>query len=115
MAERIWSTEPVPEDFEDLEQPEGTIWAVFETSPYPGREDKLVGGKPYGDRPYEIQLDSDSDYEPNDDDMTAWRKALEQAEAGDPIACRALEFLKVHSRPEYDAMMQFHAEIQKEN
>lgn len=81
-------------------------WSIFSV-PERDREDqeRVVGGQPYGHRPFELQavLDPPDDAEPVfGDDAEAWSFVRRQALAGDALAVRAREFLRVHSPVEFE-------------
>lgn len=81
-------------------------WSIFSV-PERDREDRerVVGGRPYGHRPFELQavLDPPDDADPAfDDDAEAWSFVRRQALAGDALAVRAREFLRVHSPVEFE-------------
>lgn len=75
-------------------------WAIFEAS---GDPDAVVGGKPYGIRPYELQKDDEAGV--FRDDLEAWSFVARQAERGDETAQRAIEFLRDNSPNEYGAFI----------
>jgi hypothetical protein len=64
----------------------------------------LVNGKPYGHRPYELQAIVDEGVFETDND--AWKHVRKLALKGDACAVAALEFLKKHSPPEYEAIVE---------
>lgn len=66
------------------------------------REQQVVNGHVYGDRPYELQAVTDENVFADDD--AAWRHVLRSAEAGDLAAIGALEFLRAWSPYEYAAL-----------
>lgn len=87
---------------EDAQKAAEQGWGIFETSRPPEDASTVVNGKPYGERPYELQADADSKKFSSDDE--AWRFVYQQAANGDALAQKALQFLKENSRAEYKAI-----------
>lgn len=78
-------------------------WAIFAVSGRdPERENRLVNGKPYGRRPYELQALDEA--EVFVDDEAAWAFVRARWAEGDPLACKAADWLKARSPAEHAAV-----------
>ena len=78
-------------------------WGIFEIVHSEVRAQKLVDGRPYGDRPFELQKDDEMDVFEQDAD--AWAFVCERAAAGDELCKTALQFLAENSPAEHEAIM----------
>ncbi len=87
----------------DSETANNLGWDIFETNRHPETEKELVNGKPYGHRPFEIQMVEEMGVFANDEEAHAFVRAA--AQSGDSLANRALAFLQAFSPIEYAAVM----------
>ena len=86
-------------------------WDIFDADRHPDDKtvnEQIVEGRPYGYRPFELQAVHEADILP--DDNAAHVFVVESANAGDPLALKALAFLKERSPVEYEAVLRHHAE-----
>jgi len=78
-------------------------WALFHCDGATDeRAARVVDGKPYGDRPIELQRDDAADYFA--EDCHAWQWVARRAADGNKLAARALAYLAEFSPAERDAI-----------
>jgi hypothetical protein len=80
-------------------------WEIFQVA---GREEEteqeIVNGRPYGERPWELQADDEAGIFA--DDAEAWKHVTTKAAEGSALHQRALAFLQAHSPNEYQAVVE---------
>lgn len=77
-------------------------WSIFKANRDASTEEWLVHGKPYGHRPFELQrIDAMHRFRSDDE---AHAHVFDQAHRGNPLALKALCFLRLHSPFEYAAI-----------
>jgi predicted RNA-binding Zn-ribbon protein involved in translation (DUF1610 family) len=94
---------------QDAEDSIAQGWSIFAVPERDPGDEMRVGddGKPYGRRLFELMFvqDPPDGGEPTfADDGEAWEFVKAQVAAGDALATRAAEFLRVHSPREYEAI-----------
>jgi hypothetical protein len=90
---------------EDARQSVSQGWSIFSIlGRDPAMEARIVNGRPYGYRPYEIMTVLDEGIFADDEE--AWDFVKFQVASGDALALRAAEFLRANSPCEYKAVFE---------